>query len=760
MVANAIQVDFSRLEGVFSSLQNSVDSQTGLLQRLVNNDDARAAAEARSNRMSSVSRAQTGDQPGFKSAFGSKAGSLIGGGFGLGGLLEAAGSSLGKSAGALTGIGVGIAGFFTALAGADAAIKQLGDGEALMTLMGNVAEGLASFTGPEMIALGGLLGAGAIFGTVAGGGFRGAQRMVGATLGITAIGAGIAGFLTAMSAGDWAIQRIGSTGENLPIISKNIVDSITPFVENGAAGGAFAALLATGAIFGAVAGQAPKTGAKAGAGAVFGTAVMGAAIASFFTGFAAVGAIPEKLGTTGYMMPLIAQNLYDTVKIFTSGDLTGNVISGLFAAGGVLGATAGASGAYGTALGAAVGANFGTFAIGASIGAFFAGFAAVDWAADKIGADGSGLKTIAKNMADAMKVFKDFTWLGPLVAAGGIFGAVAGGAAAATGGASAVVAAGAAVGANMMTFAIGAAIGAFFAGFGAASSAAEWLGSDGSQLKTIAVNMADSIKQFEGIDATKVSAAGGAMMSLSGGIAAFLGAKGLGTVAGWAESAFNAVKDTFNWIFGRESGQPQTVIEKIISEIQPIADLDETLITKMDTFGEAIGRFVGSFQDLANIKAEGIATNLGSMLTGIGALLDAKDVLINGGEWDGQRWGWGDNISFGEEGTGGLANLTDENISIIRDGVSKLYGAMGFNAQGQNREPPTVSLSEGSTSNLEAILAQTAAAATAAAASAAAAAESAAAAAARAGGTNIQNNNTTVSTDPRSSLDSYRFNPQ
>lgn len=755
MVANAIQVDFSRLEGVFSSLQDSVNSQTGLLQRLVNNDDARAEAEARSGRMASVSRAQSGDQAGFKSSFGSKAGSLIGGGFGLGGLLEAAGSSLGRSAGALTGIGVGIAGFFTALAGADAAIQKLGDGKALVTLMGNLAEGLASFTGPEMVSLGGLLGAGAIFGAVAGSGFKGAKRMVGTTLGITAIGAGIAGFLTAMSAGDWAIARIGSTGEYLPIISKNVVDSIAPFVENGRAGGAFAGLLATGAIFGAIASNRPIKGATAAGGAVFGTFAMGAAIASFFTGFAAVGAIPEKLGTTGYMMPLIAQNLYDTVKIFTDGDLTGNIISGLFATGGILGAVAGGAKAYGPALSAAVGANFGTFAMGAAIGAFFAGFAAVDWATDKIGADGRGLKKLAENMAEAMKVFKDFTWLGPLVAAGGIFGTIAGGAAIVTGGVSLAVEGGVAVGANMMTFAIGAAIGAFFAGFGAASKAAEWLGSDGSQLKTIAINMADSIKQFEGVNASKVSAAGSAMRSLAGGIASFLGAQGLGTVAGWVEGAFNAVKDAFNWIFGRESGQSQTVIQKIISEIQPIANLNDDIITKMDNFGAAIGRFVESFQELANIQSNGIATNLGSMLSGIGALLDAKDALINGGTWSGQRLGLGDNIKFGEKGSGGLANLTDENISIIRDGVTKLYGAMGFDVQGQSRQPPTVSLSEGSTSNLETILAQTAAAATAAAASAAAAAQSAAAAASRAGGTTVQNNVTNVSTDQRSGLDSY-----
>ena len=113
-------------------------------------------------------------------------GALLGAG-GIIGTLGGAGGSA-KVAAGMTAIGAGIAGFMIALAGADFVASVAGDGSNVKALVTNFGDAISSLDNTALIALGGLLAAGAVFGPVGG---------AAAALGMTVIGAGIAGFFLA-----------------------------------------------------------------------------------------------------------------------------------------------------------------------------------------------------------------------------------------------------------------------------------------------------------------------------------------------------------------------------------------------------------------------------------------------------------------------------------------------------------------------------------------------------------------------------------
>lgn len=144
----------------------------------------------------------------------------------LGAVLAAGGAAgalfgIGKTAGATIGmvaIGVGIAGFLTAMAGMDAAASRFGaDGSTMKDIMVNVAEGLNAFKGDSLKSMGVLLGAGALFGLVSGG-----VAGIGVPVGLTLIGAGLAGFLTAFAGIGSLASWMGNNGEGIRDIMVNI----------------------------------------------------------------------------------------------------------------------------------------------------------------------------------------------------------------------------------------------------------------------------------------------------------------------------------------------------------------------------------------------------------------------------------------------------------------------------------------------------------------------------------------------------------
>jgi hypothetical protein len=149
-------------------------------------------------------------------------GGLIGGGAAAAALFGP--STVAKGAVGMTAIGMGIGGFFAGLALGDKAASWLGvDGSTMKKQMQNLAEGLGSFSNGSLIGLGALLGAGALFGAVGGPMVAGM-----AAVGMTMIGAGLAGFLMAFDGLSAIGGFIGLDGSNGKILLKNIAEGLVP----------------------------------------------------------------------------------------------------------------------------------------------------------------------------------------------------------------------------------------------------------------------------------------------------------------------------------------------------------------------------------------------------------------------------------------------------------------------------------------------------------------------------------------------------
>ena len=124
----------------------------------------------------------------------------------LGGIGKAA-SGIGSGV-AIASLGAGIGGFFTGLAAGGSAVNKLGGASGVKDMLISLAQGLNAFNTQSLVALGGMLGTGMLFGAVTGP--AGALALGGgAAVGMTMIGAGIGGFMLALSAGAKVAQELG-----------------------------------------------------------------------------------------------------------------------------------------------------------------------------------------------------------------------------------------------------------------------------------------------------------------------------------------------------------------------------------------------------------------------------------------------------------------------------------------------------------------------------------------------------------------------
>jgi len=152
-----------------------------------------------------------------------KMGALLAAGGAFGALFGP--SKAAKGAVGMGAIGLGIGAFFAGLAASDGLITMMGtDGSMLKSQMVNLAEGLSAFSGSSMTALGALLGAGALFGQ--------APAIAGkAAVGMTLIGAGIGGFLTAFAGIGKVAELIGADGSAMRNIMVNLAEGLNPLSQ-------------------------------------------------------------------------------------------------------------------------------------------------------------------------------------------------------------------------------------------------------------------------------------------------------------------------------------------------------------------------------------------------------------------------------------------------------------------------------------------------------------------------------------------------
>jgi len=279
-----------------------------------------------------------------------------------------------KAAVGMGAIGFGIGGFFTGLAAGDELGAMMGsDLSNFKTQMQNLSEGLAAFSGRDLSALGAMLGAGALFGTVS------PVGSLTAAVGMTAIGFGIGGFFTGLAAGDELGSMMGSDLSNFKTQMENLAEGLAAF--SGRDLSALGAMLGAGALFGAVAPVGSLT-------AAVGMTAIGFGIGGFFAGLAAADAAANYMNVDGSKIKTIMQNLAEGLSAFSGGQLLG--LSALMVGGALFGPVGAGAAAIGMGL------------IGTGLGAFFSGWAAAGDLASMLSIDGSGMKSLMENLAGGL----------------------------------------------------------------------------------------------------------------------------------------------------------------------------------------------------------------------------------------------------------------------------------------------------------------------------------------------------------------------
>jgi hypothetical protein len=291
---------------------------------------------------------------------------------GLGGALGGALSGLSKGIGIaskLGGLGLGLAAFLTALGGAAWAIDKLGGMSGLKDVLTNLAEGLGAFSGGSLVALGALFAGSMLFG----GGTKG--------LNIAVVGAGIAGFLTALGGAAFVIEAMGGSG-GIKTMLTDLAEGLGAFSDGSLI--ALGSLFAGSALFGMVPG-----GAK---GAVLGIAAVGLGIGAFLTALGGAAALIDAMGGSGGIKTMLT-DLAEGLGAFSDGSLI--ALGSLFAAGAIFGAT-----------GLAGPAALGIGAIGVGIGAFLLGLSGAAAIINLFGG-GPKLKELLVNLAEGLGAFSN-----------------------------------------------------------------------------------------------------------------------------------------------------------------------------------------------------------------------------------------------------------------------------------------------------------------------------------------------------------------
>ena len=338
-----------------------------------------------------------------------KFGALIGGSALIGGgLTIAAGGGL---KGALSGplvilpaLGMGISGFFGALMLGDKGLSYLGEVNGDFIRNGaTIAMDVISVMGRDTESI---VGVAALFATGgATAAFFGVGKAAAATAGIALLGAGISAFLLSFAASDKVMDMLKdpTPGNNLPIITRNIVDALQPIADSKDTMGILAGMMVTGGILG----QFPSVAGKA----AIGLGIAGAGIGAFFVGLAAMGDIAAMAGIDGEGIGNIIKNVGEGLASLDHG-----MFKTMLATGGIFAVVTAIPG--GAAVAGLAAAGFGI--AGAAIGAFFTGLAGIGDIAGAIGISGSGLKTMLINTGAGIKALDGIDGANLLVVTAGI----------------------------------------------------------------------------------------------------------------------------------------------------------------------------------------------------------------------------------------------------------------------------------------------------------------------------------------------------
>jgi len=595
------------------------------------------------------------------SAAGGNSGGLLGGM--LGGL---GGKMLGGAAG-IAGLGLALPAFFGGLIAGDAAMKWLD----VSMDFGKLKEAAIGFTNiilemdpKALVVLGGMMGISAVGGTKA-------------AKGLGAMGFAISAFLGGLLAGDLVFSGVKALGGDLN------------FDGMKSALGGFSGMIMSMkpeaiTVMGALMGISALAGIKGdGKSAAIALGAMGIGITAFLGGLLLGDQLIEGASALGMSMDFGGMKSILTGFSDSIGALTPAAATALV---GILGAATGlAVVGKGPKSAANIAANM--TGIGAGIAGFMTGLAAGDagitWLQKTAGADGSGLKSAFSMFNDSMGVLdeKSVKALAVIVGVSTAAGLLAGGALGVRG----------ALGIAAIMTGVGAGISGLFIGLAAGGKIVDVInklptGGDGfvSVMRmfndSILAITPDAIGRLVEISNKKI---GNGLLSLGAGMAAFFGGLGLGEIGNIYSNAKDAIQGAVNFIFGTNfgEGEDKGAISQIIRALEPIKTVDQSLIEKMGSFGDAINDFAMAFQNLSNLSGEKASSNLSKMVKDLGGVLSMWPHLTgdNPEPFDPRGWkAFGkDKIDFG----GGLKNIKPENIEMVSEGVNKLRIALGVNGE-------------------------------------------------------------------------------
>lgn len=392
----------------------------------------------------------------------------------------------------------------------------------------------------------------------------------------------------------------------------------------GKGGGMFSAALAGGLGF-----MAKGLGAGAA------LAGLGVGLGAFFSGLALADAAGQYLKADG---SAIKKQIITLSEALSEAPKDGLMI---------LGGLIGGSGAIGALIGTrSVAAGGGIAAFGLGLGGFFAGLAAGDKAMSWLNVDGTKLKSMMINLAEGLSAFSggQLAGLGALLAAGGLFAALPGGAGLKALGKAAV---------GMSVIGLG--IGGFFTGLAVGDKAMDWMNVDGSNLRAMMINLGEGLTGLTQPDYGKLLLFPAAAAAAALGVGILTGADVAGSVAG----AFSNVAKFF-------SGDESSIYDRITEGLKQLETIDADKLQKLDPAAIAIGNMAAALNSMGDVDMGDVRKSVEGLADTLAFTIPMLSKATVGGtfEYGGGRFSKPTKLHFGV-GLDGIPNETFAKINSV-----------------------------------------------------------------------------------------------
>lgn len=194
----------------------------------------------------------------------------------------------------------------------------------------------------------------------------------------------------------------------------------------------------------------------------------------------------------------------------------------------------------------------------------------------------------------------------------------------------------------------------------------------------------NDISNLLSIDFGNASGFKDGMVDMAAGMIAFFGSNGLNQLTGLVTDVVGVIRN----LFRSDADGVRSPIDDVVDAVNKIGAVDDANIAKLGAFATGLDNLFSSFRQFGEADIGDVFTaNITKMIKNVGAVLDMWPYLLNGDEWPGQRWGFGDNIDFGDGLRGFMSD--SKGIEDVTQGIRQLYGALGVSPVESNISPAT-----------------------------------------------------------------------